>query len=292
MKSSIEYISCNLCGSSEYTIDEKMTIKILAREPSKVVVCKKCGLGYLNPRFVEKLTNIYNENYYKEYLKSSQMTGGSDILEEYLKKRLHRIESMVKKGKLLEIGSAFGLFLNYAKSRGWEIEGVEVSPWASEFSKKQYGLKILNASFEEVSLPDESFDVVHMNHVLEHMYDPMNTLLKAHRILKRGGLLVFEVPNEFGSMADLLEDLIWQFRSGENIVPYTVPSPHLYFFKPKTIRRFLQQTGFRVVILKTTQRGIEYRSRIPGGKFFYWLWYFIEQRLKLGPFYEVFAIKK
>ncbi len=105
----------------------------------------------------------------------------------------------------------------------------------------------MNGSIEDVELDPDYFDVVVLKHVLEHLVDPKNTLKKIYSVLKKGGILVMCVPNEFDCLYSrlMLNNLLFYFQ------PRKRPTDHLYFFNRRTIRLLLGINGFRVIQLKT-----------------------------------------
>src|SRR5208282_5445413 len=99
-----------------------------------------------------------------------------------------------KRGRLLEIGSYCGIFLDRIRASGWEVTGLEPDRGAADYSRAKYGLRIVDGVLPNPSLPDKNFDAVVMLHVIEHMPDPSENLREIHRVLKPGGVLVVETP--------------------------------------------------------------------------------------------------
>lgn len=279
---------CALCGSASYRVLEKESQIIRATSPSKVVQCTRCGLMYLNPRpLPEHIKGIYDENYYRKYMTKSSMAGGNFEVSEAMKLKLAEVERQLSsKGSLLEIGCATGLFLNYARQKGWRVKGVEISPWASNLARLTYNIEVFTGTIEEARFADSTFNVVFMNHVLEHLPNPVGTLREVYRILRRKGVLVVEVPNEFDTLFEKVRELL-----GKPRVPYEIPSPHLYFFTASTLRCILAKSGFTIARLKTYRNKKEYSSRYIGGGFVKRVIYRIEEICNKGALIEVFAEK-
>lgn len=108
-----------------------------------------------------------------------------------LNKKVKLVNSLQKKGSLLDIGAGTGDFLSYAKNDGWNVTGAEPSEKARSFAA-QKGLNLLENTQD---LPDNSFDVITMWHVLEHVYDPEIQIKELKRLLKPNGSIVIAVPN-------------------------------------------------------------------------------------------------
>ena len=109
------------------------------------------------------------------------------------------------------MGAGTGGFLLVARKRGWDIFGCEISLDAIADAKKQYGIELKYGALEEQAYPSNFFSVVHINHTLEHVSCPNETLKEIHRVLKEDGLLVLEVPNEIDSLSGRVSELIKKY---------------------------------------------------------------------------------
>src|SRR2546423_11870361 len=101
------------------------------------------------------------------------MAGGDREVAPYLRRRLEELASYREKGTILDLGCGEGAFVAYARNRGWNAVGVETSAWAAESGRKRFGVTIFDVPFEQVPIAPGSLDVVHTNHVLEHVTDPV-----------------------------------------------------------------------------------------------------------------------
>ena len=140
-------------------------------------------------------------------------------------------------GRILDVGCGPGRLLRSLRDQGWEAHGVDFSPVAVEHAKTKHGLEVKLGELAAAAYPDSFFDVVVFSHSLEHVYDPVDTLREAHRILKTAGLLLIYVPNA-GSFESFVFGKWW--------VPWEVPR-HLFHFTSETMTRLLDRTGFRLV---------------------------------------------
>ncbi|MFX0194951.1 MAG: class I SAM-dependent methyltransferase [Candidatus Hodarchaeota archaeon] len=209
------------------------------------VRCLNCGLSYLNPmptfeelkQYYENDFNIISNRNSQSYFKGS----------DYIRNQLVAFEKFVRRGRLLDIGCGTGNFVFRAHELGWDAYGIEISKRNAAFLKNELGLNILNASIEEVNFGSEYFDVVILNHVLEHLFDPKSVLKKTNGFLKKGGILAIYVPNELESLYSklMLDDFLFYCQPRER------PTDHLYFFNKKTIQLLLRNTGYKVIRLTT-----------------------------------------
>jgi SAM-dependent methyltransferase len=148
-------------------------------------------------------------------------------------------------GRALDVGCGKGLLLAQLRDAGWKVEGTELSEVSSRFARS-LGVNVFQGPVQEAPVPAESFDVVTLFHVLEHLTDPKGALAHICRLLRPGGSLVVEVPNIGSWYARLFGDLWFH---------YDVPR-HLYHFNRVTLRRMLVESGFDVVT--ETTRNFQY----------------------------------
>jgi 2-polyprenyl-3-methyl-5-hydroxy-6-metoxy-1,4-benzoquinol methylase len=247
-KAILEHIRCNLCNSNEYKVIyparyDKVTQQNLVEKfrssgdeilVDRVVKCKRCGLVYINPRL--KANVIFKGYSLGEDQNFVSQAKGREITFE---KSLKFIERYAKKGKILDIGTAGGSFLNVAKKRGWEVHGLEPNKWLCNWCKKNYGIEISSKSLFEQKYPSNYFDVVTLWDVLEHMPDPKKALKECNRILKPNGILVVNYP-DIGSWISRFMGRKWVF----------LLSVHLYFFTRTTAKKMLKSAGFKPFLIK------------------------------------------
>jgi SAM-dependent methyltransferase len=150
------------------------------------------------------------------YLKVRQYT---------LLKKLQLISKYFKTGRILDIGSGTGEFLNVMQSAKWDVFGIEPGNVPRETSKVNYKLRVEDEDYLQ-NLADESFDVITMWHVLEHVPDLNKRVEDIKRLIKKNGIIIIAVPN--CSSPDAL-------KYGRDWAAYDVPR-HLYHFTPKDIR--------------------------------------------------------
>jgi 2-polyprenyl-3-methyl-5-hydroxy-6-metoxy-1,4-benzoquinol methylase len=141
-------------------------------------------------------------------------------------------------GRLLDVGSGMGFLLDEAAAAGWSVAGVEPVAGSAQ-SALDNGHDVRVALLEDAGLPEASFDVVVLSHVLEHMPDSQDFLGSVLRWLRPRGHLLVEVPN-YASLA--------RRRHGTSWTHYR-PLEHIVYFTPSTLRRTLEDAGLRVRLL-------------------------------------------
>jgi len=130
------------------------------------------------------------------------------------------------------------------KRDGWSVTGVEFNEETASYAEKVYGVSVITAEAMK-GLPDESYDVITLYHVLEHMHDPASVLRECSRVLKKQGLLVIAVPN-LASLQAALGKSAWFHLD----IPY-----HLYHFTLQGLRQLL--AGHSLNIVKMQQFDFE-----------------------------------
>ncbi len=280
---------CPLCNGRRAHLlpDEMRVLRIMP--PRQLVKCLYCGLGYVDPLPDVKTAAPYDENYFQQYAEQGvAFAGGDGIVSVYLRKRLALLESWVeKKGCLLDVGCGKGYFVEYAQAKGWKAIGLDVSRFAVDLCRSR-GLDVRLGTLEKIELPVESFDVVHMNHVLEHMVDPFSSLKRAHGLLKSKGILAIEVPNEFDDWFERVRP--WIVRKPRD--PYVVPSSHTVFFNAQTLTRSLILAGFSQPKVVSVTRPESLQSKWWFGEHFKRVGYWLADRFKRGQLIVALAPKR
>ena len=205
--------------------------EIFAAESYSVCRCVNCGQVYVKGIDLNAIEKKYNE---KDYF--AERNNYIDRWEEFSRLFQRIVEKIVifkPHGRLLDVGCSVGIFLDVARKNGFDVKGVEVSTWASEFAR-QKGLDVLTGGLSDAAYPEKSFDVVVLNHVLEHIPDPVAVLLEARRILRDDGLLVIGVPN-FGSYMAAIKKEKWASLT---------PDQHIWQFTHDSLLRVLMRSGF------------------------------------------------
>jgi 2-polyprenyl-3-methyl-5-hydroxy-6-metoxy-1,4-benzoquinol methylase len=136
-------------------------------------------------------------------------------------------------GRLLDVGCGSGDWLAKMQSLGWEVQGVDFDPIAVAVAANR-GIQVDHGSLELQHYPDESFDAITLNDVIEHLPDPFSALAECRRILKPEGRLIMVTPNS-DSLGHLLFKEAWRGLE---------PPRHLYLFGSKAIASSLKRVGF------------------------------------------------
>jgi 2-polyprenyl-3-methyl-5-hydroxy-6-metoxy-1,4-benzoquinol methylase len=233
----LEKVDCELCGSHESRELFLATDHFSeSKDQYALVQCMNCSLIYVSPRpTAETIYLCYPDAYYDTHV--SHVKDVQHGLIQVELRRIRDIQRFVTRGRILDIGCGNGRFLSVAKEAGWNTLGIEISADMAEIARRDYGLEVIEGGFLDLELPAECFDVVTMWGVLEHLHHPKGALNKVYKLLRPGGLFVVLTPNVDST----------QFRLfGPNWSLLDVPR-HLYQFSRTTLRRIVEDAGFKQV---------------------------------------------
>jgi len=206
--------------------------------------CDACGLVFPNPMphplgGPDQHYSMDPDKYFEHH--NSEAKGASAA---YL---LTKAEALTGgKGRLLDIGAGRGEVLTTAKSKGWKTVGIEPSEGFADYAEKQSGLEIKRVPLEECGFATESFDVVLLSAVLEHLYNPDVTMGEVARILRLGGALFLDVPNErglyfrVGNFYQKLRGRDWVVNLAPTFSPF-----HVFGFGPQSLQALLHKHGLK-----------------------------------------------
>jgi len=152
-----------------------------------------------------------------------------------------RFPRFVPGGLALDVGSGSGVYLSFLKKHGWNVQGVDIGAEAVRAARESFGIDVFEGNVEDAPFPPESFDFIHMSHVIEHLPDPVATLAHVATLLRPGGTLYIETPNV---------ESYGRRRCGEYWCGWDAPR-HLFLFTPETLRRSVERAGLRVAKLWT-----------------------------------------
>jgi SAM-dependent methyltransferase len=220
-----------------------------------LVRCRRCGLVYVGSRAVDF---TFTEH---DAARSAALAHRVDSLGlvrhdvedaerrwrvEADRERLARLTRHVQSGRLLDVGSANGTFLELAAGP-FEAHGVEPDPGTSERSRAA-GLKVTTGTLDDLVAPPGGFAAITMFHVIEHLDSPHRALLRARDLLGSGGVVLIETPTV---------DNLW-FRLAPARWRQLIPD-HYYFFSRSTLFELLRRSGFEPVEHEKVGRRVSLR---------------------------------
>jgi 2-polyprenyl-3-methyl-5-hydroxy-6-metoxy-1,4-benzoquinol methylase len=141
--------------------------------------------------------------------------------------------------KVLELGCAHGGSVAMMNWAGFDATGLELSPWVVDFAKKTFEIPMVLGPLEDVEFQPETFDVIVLYDVLEHLPDPLATMRAAASLLTEDGIFIVQTPNYaedlvYAEMIDRQDPFLDQMKAIE----------HIHLFSGRSISQFFQQLGF------------------------------------------------
>jgi SAM-dependent methyltransferase len=217
-------ITCPVCNS----------IPVENLKAFQICTCKQCQVGWtFIPNSIDTL-ELYQDEVYQV------VDNRRSIFEQIIFSEARKILSKAKQIKsdastLLDFGSGKGQFLWVAKVEGWNGLGIETAKARADFATIHYQVKVDLDFYSEGKIVGAPFDLITLNHVLEHLPEPMtlvNELLSFN--LAKGGLVYIEVPRANS----------WQAKiAGKNWMHWDIPK-HLTHWKEEILIAEMANIGF------------------------------------------------
>jgi len=255
-------INCPSCGNDK--------IKFFTRKNQHdIFCCKLCKLIFVWP-LLQNTANIYSGDYFKG---ANNGFGYVNYNQDKLamlptfKRYLDKIEeALPNRGNLLDVGAATGCFVKMAEDGGWKAEGLEISQYAVDQARKQNS-NVRQGILSTADYQPESFDLVTLWDVIEHLSDPRSTISMIYNILKRGGAIAINTPDTSSFFAKLTGKY-WHLL---------VPPEHLICFNPFNLGDLLKRSGFEV--LSTHKMGKKFTLQYVSQTLYRWQKLFVWKML-------------
>jgi 2-polyprenyl-3-methyl-5-hydroxy-6-metoxy-1,4-benzoquinol methylase len=236
---------CLLCGTSFPPEEHRRFTK----DGYAIVRCPSCTLLFRRDLPTQaELDEIYGLDYFQGdatgYL---DYVADADLHRAAARNRLDLLERLVAGGALLDVGAAAGFFVDEARSRGWDAQGIDVSEPMVEWGRRTLDVPLERATLADVT--DGPFDALTMWDYIEHSLDPAADLRRAQELLRPGGVLALST----GDAAT------WVARLSGSRWHLLTPRHHNFFFTAATLGELLARSGFEVVSLD--HRGGRYPVR-------------------------------
>jgi SAM-dependent methyltransferase len=227
--------------------------------------CLRCGLQFVYP-LPDKETL---KNYYNNYPDSRRV---KKSINEYLDianlSFIHQISVVSEIGgylgdkkRFLDVGFGAGHYLSAARENGFATYGVELDRTSFEEVEKT-AKNVYNCELDEAPFDSDFFDIVKMAEILEHSPEPLNLLKSALRVIKKGGFLVVDVPNQSSFIAKI--KIFLRHLGLRKDYGFISPPNHLFGFTKKTLCLALSKAGFEnKKIVFTSQADWRYHPSTP-----------------------------
>jgi len=211
---------------------------LFSKNECDIFQCEACGLARA------EVSNFDPRRYYtSDYFSGAHPDGYADYrsAEPILRREFAHTVGLVRRlratGRLLEIGCAYGFFLEEARPF-YDVAGMEIAEDAADFCR-QRGLNVLTGEVDESSLARLGpMDVIMLLDVIEHLPDPQETLSLCRSHLNPGGIVVI-TTGDFASLYARLSGPHWRLMT---------PPQHLWYFTPESMRRLSRSLGLRLEV--------------------------------------------
>lgn len=230
-------MACAICHSSSF--HKRANVKGI-----DYIECLSCRIVYQFP-FPERhqIEEIYNQDdshYFISDVKNANFVQGELWLRETAQFFITRLQEhytqSLADASVLDFGCGTGIVLDEIQKLGSRCTGVEMSPWACRYGRERFGLTMLNEDILKVQLEPESFDVILMSHVIEHLPDPVTIVSRLAHLLKPNGVLMICTPYS-DSLGAKLFGRHWL---------YYLPNEHLHLFNDSSMTKVIESSGLQV----------------------------------------------
>jgi len=228
---------CPACGAPNPEFVFDCHDHFLSHEKFGIMHCRACSILFTPPQPHPAEIGRYYKS--EKYISHSDTSKGI-VNKVYrwvrgiaVKQKYRLVSRYLPQGSVLDIGCGTGHLLSTFASHGWQTKGIEPGSEARKYAIETFGLDVEDEP-AIASLPDASFDVISMWHVLEHVHDVRERMKEVKRLLRDGGIAVVALPNHAS----------WDAKHyGPFWAAWDVPR-HLYHFSKKSLEWLAQESGF------------------------------------------------
>lgn len=273
--------NCPICDNKTYSIKGKAKTNSISanfiKKDYKVVQCTNCSTYFVLPGIEfsdEQWSELYNSEYFPD---QSQWLIKQRSKE--LKQRFSKAESYLQNKnyiKFLDIGAGEGKTLIEGSNRGWDVTGIDIVDNRIE-NAKSGKINFIVAKFLEYPFPDNYFDFIYLDSVLEHVLEPVEYLDKIKRIIKNKGIIYIGVPNEdslFNDVRRFIFKIIGRQEISEKIKPFCSPY-HVVGFNFISLNFLIKKLNLTVRNFRNFGRKFEFLSNTPDKKEFWMNLFFL-----------------
>ena len=222
---------CVLCQGSRHKI-------LLDAKQGTVVVCEDCGLSALSPMpTLDHMVEINSETVHPFF---NACLEDEASYRTYFEPKLDDLQGFQSTGNLLDVGCGAGFFLDAARSRGYNVAGVDLSPVPASHAREQLGLDVAVSSLYGLGAATNAFDAVTIFQTIEHDPHPAALCDELYRIVKPDGVVMVTTPAADGFVARVMGRRWFGYRNVE----------HVSFFSRRSLRHALESAGFEIEFLE------------------------------------------
>jgi SAM-dependent methyltransferase len=243
---------CPMCGTSGPTY---LASRTKSGKEYKLAHCRQCGQHFCDPAPTpDEILGFYQGDFHHE-LRDYGAT--ERIFGQKFSRYRDWIQSYLKGGRSIDLGTATGLFPYLLKQVGFDAEGTEYNAESAAWGTDRYGIRIRVGGAELIASELACYDLISMTDVLEHTEHPLNSLKAVRRSLKPRGFMLITFP-DISSIESRYQHVISSLTGRPWIWSSCRIPMHVWEFTPKTARAMFDRAGFDVVGFR--------RSEVPADK--------------------------
>jgi 2-polyprenyl-3-methyl-5-hydroxy-6-metoxy-1,4-benzoquinol methylase len=188
--------NCPVCDKTEFRSYISTKDFFFTKEDFNIDICANCNFIFTNPIPADLGKYYETEDYLSHKADDKSMISRiyRNIRNINIKNKFKIVSAISKGKKILDIGCGTGELLAYFKTKGYDALGIEPSKDAREFAQQKHNIEVKEESYIK-NIADNSFDIVSMWHVLEHVSDLNGRMKDLKRISKDDATIVIAVPN-------------------------------------------------------------------------------------------------
>ncbi|HWD24129.1 MAG TPA: class I SAM-dependent methyltransferase, partial [Acidimicrobiales bacterium] len=229
-----EAVPCVMCGPKQ------ASSLLVVKDGIDVRRCEACGHVFVSPRLPEAAVGeLYGNAYWDIY---SQAIGSPSLrdrvrfdYENGFGKLRRDILPFRQRGRLLDVGASNGGLVRAARESGFSAEGLEPSAEICELSRDLQGVDLYCGDIRDGHFTPESFDIITMHDVLEHVFEPFEVLVACRKVLAPRGIVVVETPT-----TDAL-DAVKDFEEWECMSPLE----HVHLFSEANLAELFHRADLK-----------------------------------------------
>lgn len=187
---------------------------------------------------------ILDANFYEDYYAKTNRTE-LHTYEHYARETLKEFETLsaLKASipiSVLDVGCSTGSLVYVLNNNGYCVIGIDIDKNAVKFAMSHYGIDVREGMIADILEKGEAFDIVIFNHVVEHIHQPLETLIKVRKLLKPGGELWIALPNIDSA----------RFYIEREKTAFLQPEQHVWHFNKMSLINLLLASGYSEVKVK------------------------------------------
>lgn len=242
----VHHSSCPVCASENLNTILLGKDFSVSKEEYSVLECKDCAFAFTQ--------NAPDKTTIGKYYKSDDYVSHSDTNKGLFFKAYHIVRSIMlgkkaklvekstglKTGKILDVGCGTGYFPNKLQSKGWDVVGIEQDESTRDYAKEKFSIDVRDTNAFD-GFEKNTFDVITLWHVLEHIHDLKASVERYNKLLKPNGVLIVAVPNY-----QCFEATVY----GKYWAGWDIPI-HLWHFSINAMRTLMRKGDFEVSAIQT-----------------------------------------